>query len=211
MANLFDHISKSVKHWYVSLIIGLIFIVFGIYIFSVPLETYVTLAILFSVSFIFSGIMDIFFSVENRQNLKGWGWYLTGGIFTLAMGVYLILYPAISIMVLPYFVGFTMLFRSFQLLGYSFDLKELHILGWGNVAISSVLGIILSLLLLGNPLITGMSLVTITALSFIFVGVSSAVLAFKLKELKDFPNKIPQELKTKIDAVQAELKSKLES
>jgi uncharacterized membrane protein HdeD (DUF308 family) len=171
----------------------------------VPLETYLTLSIFFSASYIVSGLMDIFFSIGNNKTLKGWGWYLVGGIFTLAIGIYLAIYPGISMVVLPFFVGFTMLFRSFQLLGFSFDMKDLKILNWGNAAITSVLGIILSLLLLANPIFTGISLVTITALSFIFVGIASVVLAFNLKKLKDFPDKLTPELKSRINAIQDEI------
>ena len=205
MTSLLHQISNSVKHWYLPLIIGVLFILFGIYIFTVPLETYLTLSIFFSASYIVSGLMDIFFSIGNNKTLKGWGWYLVGGIFTLAIGIYLAIYPGISMVVLPFFVGFTMLFRSFQLLGFSFDMKDLKILNWGNAAITSVLGIILSLLLLANPIFTGISLVTITALSFIFVGIASLVLAFNLKKLKDFPDKITPELKSRINAIQDEI------
>lgn len=205
MTSLLHQISNSVKHWYLPLIIGVLFILFGIYIFTVPLETYLTLSIFFSASYIVSGLMDIFFSIGNNKTLKGWGWYLVGGIFTLAIGIYLAIYPGISMVVLPFFVGFTMLFRSFQLLGFSFDMKDLKILNWGNAAITSVLGIILSLLLLANPIFTGISLVTITALSFIFVGIASVVLAFNLKKLKDFPDKLTPELKSRINAIQDEI------
>ena len=60
MANLLNTLINSIKHWYVPLILGILFLVFGIYIFTVPLETYVTLSILFSISFITSGLFEIF-------------------------------------------------------------------------------------------------------------------------------------------------------
>ena len=74
MTSLLHQISNSVKHWYLPLIIGVLFILFGIYIFTVPLETYLTLSIFFSASYIVSGLMDIFFSIGNNKTLKGWGW-----------------------------------------------------------------------------------------------------------------------------------------
>ena len=72
MANLLNTLINSIKHWYVPLILGILFLVFGIYIFTVPLETYVTLSILFSISFITSGLFEIFFSIQNSktQNSK---------------------------------------------------------------------------------------------------------------------------------------------
>lgn len=205
MSTLFQTISNAVKHWYVPLIFGIIFLVCGIYIFTVPLETYVSLSILFSISFLVSGILEIFFSIQNNKSLQGWGWFLVDGLLSTAIGVYLIANPGVSLAVLPFVVGFTLLFRSFQLLGFSFDMKSLKILKWGNVALTSVVGILFSLLLISSPIFTGMSLVTLTALAFIFVGISSILLSLDIKKLKNFPEKISKELKERIESLRQEV------
>lgn len=205
MSQLIHSFTNTVKHWYIPLIIGILFVVFGLYIFTVPLATYITLAIIFSVSFIVSGLMEAVFAVQNQKSLQGWGWYLVSGLLSLGLGIYLSVYPGVSMSILPFVVGFTLLFRSFQSLGIAFDLKERKFLNWGILAISSVLGIIVSFLLLAHPFFTGMSLVSLTALSFIFVGVSAIVLAFNLKKIKKFPEKITAELKDKINRLQAEI------
>ncbi len=205
MITLLKSIRNALKHWYISLIIGLLFIALGIYIFFVPLETYLTLSLVFCLSFVASGILDIYFSIENRKILSNWGWYFVGGLLSLAIGIYLFIYPNISINILPYIVGFTLLFRSFQLLGFSFELKELKLLNWGNLALTSVLGIIFSILLLASPSFTAISLVILTALAFIFVGISSITLSFNLKKIKDYPYKKNNELKTKLESLLYEL------
>ncbi|HQD10500.1 MAG TPA: DUF308 domain-containing protein, partial [Flavihumibacter sp.] len=134
-----------------------------------------------------------------------WGWYLVSGLLSLAIGIYLMTYPGISITILPFVIGFTLLFRSFQLLGIAFDLKSSKVLGWGNLAIASVLGIILSFLLIANPLFTMVSVVTLTALSFMMVGIAAIVLAFNLKKMKDLPNKLSKEAKDRIQELQNEI------
>ena len=168
-------------HWYIPLIIGILLIATGVYVFTVPLETYLTLSVLFSISFIIKGLMDIFFSIRNHKILQGWGWYLVGGLLSLAGGIILFIYPVISITILPFVVGFTLLFLSFLLMGYSFEMKSLGILRWGNAAILSTFGVIFSFMLIVSPLISGISLVVITGLSFIFIGVSSIALSFDLR------------------------------
>lgn len=209
MANLLKSFTNSVKHWYIPLILGILFIALGIYLFTVPLETYATLAILFSIAFLVSGIFDIFFSIKNHKVLNGWGWYLVGGIISFIMGIYLLIYPQVSIAILPFVVGFTVMFRSFQLLGTALDLRDAGVLRWGNLAVSSVLGLVLSFLLIANPLFSGISIVVLTALSFIFVGIASIILAFDLKKVKDYPGKIGDELKKKFDDLQDELEKTL--
>ena len=198
MAIFFKTIRNTIKHWYVPAIIGALFIVLGGYLFTVPESAYLSLVMLFSISFLASGIMEIFFSVQNKDELDGWGWYLASGIFTLLIGVILITKPVVAATTLPFFIGFSLLFRSFQGLGFAFELKNYGVLRWGNLAIVSVLGIILSFLLIVNPIFAGISLVVMTALSFIFAGIVSIVLAFQLKKLKTFTERINKELKEKI-------------
>ncbi len=209
MSNYLHAFRKSVKNWYLPLIIGILLIVLGIYIFTVPQETYVALAIFFSLSFITSGLLDSIFALQNRDSLSGWGWYLISGLLSLVLGIYLTIYPTISMSVLPFVVGFTLLFRSFLLLGYSFELRDLKVVSWGDIALLSVIGIIFSVLLLSNPFFTGMSLVTLTALSLIFVGGSSIALSIRLKKVKNLPNRISAELKKKMEALHEEIEEQM--
>lgn len=205
MTTLIQSIKRSVKHWYIPLIIGIILIAVGIYVFTVPLETYLVLSVLFSISFIIAGLLDIFFSIRNRKVLQGWGWYLIGGLLSLAGGIILSIHPGISIAILPFIVGFTLLFLSFLLLGHSFEMKSLGILNWGNAAMLSTLGVILSFMLIVSPLISGISLIVITASSFIIAGVSSIVLSFDLRKVKKLHGKYSSELKSKIEAINREI------
>jgi len=205
MTTFFQTITRSVKHWYIPLIIGILLIAAGIYVFMVPLETYLTLSVLFSISFIVIGLLNIFFSIRNHKILQGWGWYLIGGLLSLAGGIILSIYPGISIIILPFVVGFTLLFFSFHLLGFSFEMKDAGILNWGNAAILSVFGVIFSFMLIVNPLTSGISLVTITGLSFIFIGASSIVLSFDLRKVKKMPEKFSSELRNKIIAIKKEI------
>jgi uncharacterized membrane protein HdeD (DUF308 family) len=184
MTSLLQNFTGAVKHWYLPLITGILFIAAGVYVFTVPAATYLTLTILFSVSFITMGVAEIVFSIQNSKALSGWGWYLVSGLLSLVIGSYLLMYPGISISILPFVVGFTLLFRSAQVLGFALDLKNFPGKSWGTIALIGVLGIIFSFLLLANPIFAGLSLVAFTALSFIAVGVAQAVLAFQLKKFK---------------------------
>ena len=210
MATFLKTIKKTVKHWYVPAIIGVLLIVFGIYIFTTPLETYATLTMLFSLSFLFSGIAETLFSVQNRKIIEGWGWYLTGGIFNSVIGLMLLSRPEISAFTLPLVVGFTLMFRSIQGLGFSFELKNYGSLKWGNLAIASILGLVFSIILLFNPIFTGISLVVMTALAFIFSGITGIVLGFQLKKLKALPSKIRKELNEKIEVLKKEYYEEIE-
>jgi len=205
MKSLLKPFIKTIQFWYVPLIFGVVFILCGLYVFSCPLETYLALSFLFSLSFIISGLGDLIFSMRNSNALKGWGWYLISGLISFMMGVYLLSYPGISASILVFVVGFTIMFRSFQLFGFALDLRDAAVVNWGNTALMSALGIIFSFLLLANPIFSGLSIVVLTGLSFLSTGVASIILSFHFKKIKRYAERISDPLKRKIEALQKEL------
>ena len=209
MEYLLKSFTKTVKHWYFPLILGVLFIICGLYVFVSPAETYLTLALLFALSFLVWGLSDVFFSIDNRKSLRSWGWYFVGGLVSLLMGFYLLIHPVVSMEVLPFVVGFMLLFRSFELLGFAFEVKEAGVLNWGNLAIASVLGIIVSFVLLAWPVFTGVWLVVLTGLAFIFTGIASIILSLNLKMLKAWGDKLSGDLKDRIEKLNSEIKEAL--
>lgn len=209
MADFFKAVNSTVKHWYLPLIIGILFIVFGFYIFTVPLESYIALSAVFAISFVISGVLEIYFSVANRKELEGWGWYLAGGILDLVVGIILWTNPAVSMATLPFFVAFVLLFKSAQGLGFAYDLKNYGVMNWGNIAVWSVLGIILATILLFNPVIAGISIVTFTGVAFILLGIQLISVSFSLKKVKDFPAKLSDGLRKKIADLKAEYETEI--
>ena len=144
---------------------------------------------MFSFAFYISGFGDIFFATSNKDSLDGWGWYLVSGILTVLLGIYLMIYPGIIMTVLPFVVGFAMLFRSIQGLGFAIGLKKQG-LSWGTLAFISVVGIFVSFYLLVTPIAGAGLIVTLTALNFIIVGIFGVVLSLQLKKLNDLPAKL---------------------
>lgn len=204
MQTFFKTIKDTVNYWYIPGIVGLILVLFGSYLFTVPMATFLTLSLFFALSFLVSGILEIFFSIQNRNELEGWGWYLTGAIFNLLIGLILLSNPELAAVALPFFIGFSLLFRSFQGLGFSFELKNYGLEKWGYLTLISVLGIVFSFLLIIHPVFTGISLAIFAAISFVLTGVAAIVLSVQLRKLKKFPKKVSRELREKIEDLKEE-------
>lgn len=184
MNNLFlKQIKQSVKHWYIHLIIGLIFIATGIWVFTSPLHSYVALTVVFSISFLLSGIMEIFFAISNSKVLDNWGWTLTLGIFTALIGVILIANPAISALTLPLYVGFMLMLHSFWAIGSAFDLKDYGVKGWGISLFIGILGVVFATLIIVRPVIGGITLVIWTGLALIASGAFNLFLSNKMRKI----------------------------
>ena len=83
MKTIFDELQQEVKNWWISLILGILYVIVAISLMFSPLSGYAVLSILFSVSMLFSGLLEISFAVSNRRRVSSWGWYLAGGIIDM--------------------------------------------------------------------------------------------------------------------------------
>jgi len=165
-------------------VIGIIFIIAGISIFSKPASGYLNLSLFFSVVILCSGFSQIFFSLSNSTILKGWGWILVSGILDVAIGAYLLMYPLMTMVTLPYFVGFWLIIRSFYLMGAAFDLRELNSKGWGLLLFGGIVVLALGLLVLYYPAAGVVGIIAVSGSAFIVGGLVNIYLAFKLRGLK---------------------------
>ncbi|SJM72135.1 MULTISPECIES: HdeD family acid-resistance protein [Psychrobacter] len=203
--SIFKTFNDTIKHWYIPAIVGSIFIVVGIYTFASPATSYVALSILFSLSFLFSGISEIVFSLTNRNEMDNWGWVLAFGILTTVIGGLLLSNPAVSMATLTFYVGFLILFRSISALSFSLDLKDYGIGDWGALMALGVIGLIFSIIMIWNPAFAGMTIVIWTGLAFITTGIFSLYMAFKLKKLNELPQKMSEDLKLRHRQLQQEI------
>jgi uncharacterized membrane protein HdeD (DUF308 family) len=165
------------------LIVGLLFIVLGLGILFVPVQEYQDLAVLFSSSFIISGIVEIYFSVKNKDALDGSGWYLTCGVLSLIIGIILFAYRDIPAPTLPLIIGFSLFTKSFEGFGLALDVHFNGMMHWRNYAFTTVVATISAFLLLVYPVVSWISIVVLTALAYIFLGISAVVLTVDLSKL----------------------------
>lgn len=184
MGTLLETVGSSIKNWWWFLVKGLLLIATGIVIFVHPLAGYVGLSILFSVVIIVSGVTQIMFATSNKAVLKGWGWTLVSGILDLAIGIYLAMYPALTMATLPFFVGFWLVYKSFYLMGASFDLNDLGIPGWGWLLLGGILVLLAGFYVIYYPVDGALGIVAVSGTAFILAGILYSILSFKLKDIK---------------------------
>jgi uncharacterized membrane protein HdeD (DUF308 family) len=188
-------IRNVINHWYLVTIIGIIFILLGIWVFRTPLASYLVLATIFSVSFLIAGIAEIAFALGNRKQLDHWGWFFGSGILSTLIGMLLISNPGLSMVTLPLYIGFGVMFRSISAISFAFNLKEIGS-EYHSILYMGLAGMVLSFLLIWNPTVVGMTLVTMTALIFILLGMIAIMLSLKMKKFHDFPGKLKDRIET---------------
>lgn len=180
----FKSVKDAIKHWYLLLVLGIIFIVVGVWAMITPATTFLSLSILFSLTFFVTGVLEIIFSVSHRKRLNAWGWSLTAGILDSLIGLILILNPEISALTLSLFVGFVVLYRSIMDIAWSIELKKYRTSNWGWLLTTGILGAIFSFILLWNPLFAGLTVTIFTGIALITIGIFHIHFSIVLKRLK---------------------------
>ena len=165
METVFNEIQHSVKNWWTSLLLGIVYIIVALWLMFSPVSTYVALSIIFSVS------------------MLSWGWYILGGLIDLVLGIYLIAYPMVSMEVIPFIIAFWLMFRGFSSTGYSIDLKRYGTRDWGWYMAFGILAILCSLLILWQPAIGALYAVYMISFAFLIIGLFRVMLSFELKNL----------------------------
>lgn len=204
-------IKEAIRQWYIPLLVGIFFVIVSIVAFVWPKSSFLTLSILFALSFLFGGLSEIIFSVSNRKQMDTWGWSLAFGIITFIVGVLLVINPKLSMITLAFYIGFVLLFRSIATIGFALDIKKYGNSNLGGLLAFGILGAIFSFILIWNPAFAGLSAVIFIGLSFLFAGLFSIYLALQLRKLNKSSKKISAELRERYDELMKEIREEWDS
>ena len=188
--NLTSKVSRAVQHWWLLLAAGLLCIVLGIVVFVFPLESYVTLSILVGVVMLVVGAAQLIIASTSGNYLMMRGYIIVGGIADLLLGLFLCVYPGVTIIILPIMMGVWMMYHAFMMIAFGGDLDTFRISGGGTVIAGGVLLLLLSILVLANPFGAGIATVIVIAgVGLLLLGLLVCWMAMKLKGIHNLYEK----------------------
>ena len=182
--NLTKRAGRAVRHWWLMTIAGVLGIAAGIAVFAFPLESYVTLSILFGVLMLVVGAAKLIAASTSGNYFMMRGYVITGGVLDLLLGLFLCINPGVTLVFLPIMMGFWMVYNSFILIGFAGDMDTFGIRGTGWIMGGAILLLILSVLVLINPFGAGVATVVVLAgVGLIVFGLLLCSLSMTLKEV----------------------------
>lgn len=194
MANVIDFFRKEVKNWWISLLVGILAIVVGIWCLASPDVTLVSMTYVFIAAFFIGGFSDIIFSLSNRKYIYGWGWTFVAGIFEVLMAVLLLSLPLPAVtVILIYLVGFWILFRSLMGIAESCSLQLAGVKGWGWLLTLGILGLLFSFCYLLSPVYGGVFVVALVGVAILCYGIFRIILAVNLRKINKTIKEITKE------------------
>ena len=183
--NLVAKASRAVKHWWLMLIAGILCIAAGICVFVFPVESYVALSILFGIVMLLAGVGQLIIASTSGNYLMMRGYFIVGGIMDLILGIFLCVYPGVTLVVLPFMMGLWLMYHSFILIAFGGDMDTFKVSGSASMIILGILVLILSIFVLLNPFSAGVVTVLVVAgAGLLLLGITFCILAAKLRDLK---------------------------
>lgn len=160
----------------VCLIMGILFILLGIFSLWNPEFIMLSFIFLAGCMFLCSGISNILFYFSARPYLFASGWFLADGIISFLLGIFLFFNHQAVLTVLPYIIGMWMIFTGVSNLIKSFDLYHLEISGWWVILLIGILEAGLGFASLWHPFIAMLATSSIVGWCFLMQGLALILL-----------------------------------
>ena len=185
--NLVDRATRAIRHWWLLLLAGILCIALGIAVFVFPLESYVTLSILFGVLMLVIGAAQLIISATSGNYLMMRGYLIVGGIIDLLIGIFLCINPGITLVALPIIMGICLMYNSFLVIAFGGDLDTFRISGGAWMTVGGILMLVLSILVLLNPLSFGIEMVVVLAgIGLLMFGIMLCSVAMRVKSVHNY-------------------------
>ena len=201
MATIVQRAAGSIKNWWLYLVIGILLVLGSIYVFMTPLASFVSLALVFSMLMLFDGIGTIITSITNKDHIKGWGWHLAIGIIGTFIGISLVSNPGITMVILPFYIGFWTLMKGSMLIGISFDMKSNNSGSWVMMLVLGLLVAIVAMMMILNPFFGASVIVNLAGMTLLMTGIALIILSFKLHDIKEGIGNLRENVKEKLSGL----------
>ena len=189
MKNHYERIArraaKSIRHWWLLLIAGMLSIVAGILVFVFPLESYVLISIIFGIVVLLTGVVKLTVAATSENYLAMKGYVIVSGVLDVLLGIFLCVWPGVTLLLLPIMMGIWLMYNSFIIIAFGGDMQNFKIEGSGWTIAFGIILLIISILVLLNPLAIGINTVVVLAgIGLVFFGMIMTLGSVKLRDLE---------------------------
>ena len=127
------HFWGKTKYWWALIITGILMIPCGLWLWFQPALGYEVLSLLLGWLLILFGIVQLIVSGNVKQKVRGWGWWLAGGIIDILIGFILVGNLSFSEAVLPFFFAFIFVYKGIANLFSALNMVILRFTFYGCV------------------------------------------------------------------------------
>jgi uncharacterized membrane protein HdeD (DUF308 family) len=164
--------------WWLFLVLGILWILFGMFVLSYNVGSLLALAVFAGVTFIFTGITQIL----SASRAESWRWlYLVGGALSILAGIIAFVWPGRTILVLAAILAWFLVFKG--IVDVVSALASIGRPWWWVALILGILELLLGIWAAGYPGRSLFVFVNVVGIYAIFYGFTEIFAAFDLRHL----------------------------
>lgn len=169
------------KNWWMVALRGVLLIVFAILLFTNPGLTAVTLAIWFAALLFVDGLFTLGGTLMHWKSSEDRWLLLADGGLSLILGILLFRAPGMTLLFMALTFSFWFIFSGIARIAMGVQLRK-EIQGEGWMILGGVLSVIFGLVLFAQPGISLSTLMMLTGIFALVVGIVLLVIGFKLRK-----------------------------
>jgi uncharacterized membrane protein HdeD (DUF308 family) len=173
-----DALRGLTSSWWLFLVVGILWILFGMFVLSYNVGSLLALAVFAGVAFLFTGVTQIL----TAGRVESWRWlYLVGGALSIIAGIMAFVWPGRTILVLAVILSWFLVFKGIvDVVG---SLASIGRSWWWVGLILGILELLLGIWAAGYPGRSLFVFVNLVGIYAIFYGFTEVFAAFDLRSL----------------------------
>lgn len=176
--------ARTIRHWWLYIICGILCMAAGIAVFAFPMDSYVTLGIIFGVLMLIVGAAQLIVAASSGNYFAMRGYLIVGGILDMILGIFLCVNPGVTLVLMPVLLGIWMLYHSFMIMAFGGDMETFNVSGSGWTVAGGVLLMLLAIFVLVNPMSAGVAtVIVLTGVGLMVFGILLCCLGFTLRNI----------------------------
>ncbi|MDE7387885.1 MAG: DUF308 domain-containing protein [Muribaculaceae bacterium] len=169
----------SSKAWWAVLLVGILMVISGFVYWFFPVQGYAVASVLFGWMLIMAGVVQVCVSASAHRP-KGWGWWLAGGVIDMFIGFMLVRSVILAEAVFPYVIACVFIFWGVGALVGAVNSRGQRY--WWLHIINGILLLLIGFIFLEEGYVANtVNVAFLTALAFIYWGLSLSMLAYDMK------------------------------
>jgi uncharacterized membrane protein HdeD (DUF308 family) len=173
-----DTVRGLTASWWLFLVLGIVWILFGMFVLSYNVGSLLALAVFAGVTFIGTGVTQIM----SAGRAESWRWlYLVGGALSIIAGIVAFVWPGRTVLVLSVILAWFLVFKG--IVDVVSALASIGRPWWWVALILGILELLLGIWAAGYPGRSLFVFVNVVGIYAIFYGFTEIFAAFDLRHL----------------------------
>lgn len=181
---------KTKKNFTVSLIISILFVLIGLFLFIKPDTTIATISYILGGFLLLLGIISVIKYFRSDYGINPFDFDLVYGVLVIMGGMVLIINPTLLASIFPAILGVWIIINAVTKFQYFLLLKKMGIEDWKYTLLIAILTFIWGIILLINPLEAVLAVTQVIGVFIIIYAVLDIIDNFVLKKNEENINKI---------------------